>query len=59
MIAIDDYFLREAWSYFAKTPFNFSLVDCTSITVLKTAGATNIATFDKEFAKLKEVVVIR
>jgi len=36
----------------------FSFTDCTSISIMRRMNIRNIATFDRDFLKLKEVNVI-
>ena len=58
ILNIDDHILSESWNLFSKTNLNFNLVDCSILTALKLINAKYLATFDKEFNKLKEIKVI-
>ncbi|MBI2667028.1 type II toxin-antitoxin system VapC family toxin [Candidatus Woesearchaeota archaeon] len=53
IVNIDEHLLSEAWKFFSATELSLNLVDCTNVVVTKTVGAEHIATFDKEFQKLK------
>ena len=58
IINIDESILTEAWKLFSRTEFNFNLVDCTTIVTMKKANIKHIATFDKEFRNVKDIIVI-
>jgi len=50
---------EDAWRIFKKQKeTGFSFTDCTSISVMRRMNIRNIATFDRDFLKLKEVNVI-
>ena len=50
---------EDAWRIFKKQKeTSFSFTDCTSISVMRRMNIRNIATFDSDFLKLKEVNVI-
>jgi len=50
---------EEAWRIFKKQKeTDFSFTDCTSISIMRRMNIRNIATFDSDFLKLKEVNVI-
>ncbi|MGC8831968.1 MAG: type II toxin-antitoxin system VapC family toxin [Thermoproteota archaeon] len=50
---------EDAWRIFKKQKeTDFSFTDCTSISIMKRMNIRNIATFDRDFLKLKEVNVI-
>jgi len=50
---------EDAWRIFKKQKeTDFSFTDCTSISIIKRMNIRNIATFDRDFLKLKEVNVI-
>ena len=57
MINIDNHLLDEAWKFFSATELSLSLVDCTNIVIARTVSAEYIATFDKEFQKLKTIKI--
>ena len=59
ILNIDDHLLIDAWRLFSTTQFNFNLVDCTSITAIKTMNIHQIATFDKEFNNLRNIKVVQ
>lgn len=52
----DDIF-QKAWNMFQQTE-KFSFTDCATITFMETNGVNRIATFDKEFKKIKWIEVI-
>jgi predicted nucleic acid-binding protein len=58
VLNIDDHAFKEAWRLFATTKHGLSLVDCTNVIAAKLAGATGIATFDKEFRNVPGLSVI-
>src|SRR3989338_5704859 len=58
IVNIDDHMFEESWKFFNKTETALSLVDCTSIIVCRLAKTKYIATFDKEFKKVKELDVV-
>ncbi|MDI6826532.1 MAG: PIN domain-containing protein [Candidatus Aenigmarchaeota archaeon] len=50
---------EEAWTIFKKQKeTDFSFTDCTTISLMKRMGIKNIATFDKDFVKVKGINVI-
>ncbi|MGB9716951.1 MAG: type II toxin-antitoxin system VapC family toxin [Thermoproteota archaeon] len=50
---------EDAWQIFKKQrETGFSFTDCTSISLMRRMNIRNIATFDKDFLKLREVNVI-
>jgi len=55
---IDEHLLEEAWKVFSTTTLRLSLVDCTNLVALKLANTKYIATFDKEFLKVKGIIII-
>ncbi len=59
IINIDDHLLRNAWDFFVKTKSAFNLVDCTTVVTTQLGSMEYIATFDKEFEKIKEITVIK
>ena len=58
MINIDINEIRTAWDFFNKNQLTFNLVDCTNISIMNKLEIKNIATFDKEFKKVKKIKVI-
>jgi predicted nucleic acid-binding protein len=49
----------HAWREFrARSGTNLSFVDASSLAAMKIAGATRIATFDREFRKVKGIEVV-
>ncbi len=59
MLKIDDENFEDAWSLFKKQKTTkFSFTDCSTIAVMKAKDIKNIATFDKDFAKVKNLNVI-
>jgi predicted nucleic acid-binding protein len=56
---VDESSLEGAWGIFKKqTGTRFSFADCTTIRLLLETGVKNIATFDGEFRKIKNVNVV-
>lgn len=58
IVNVDEHLLGKAWRLFCKTGLNLGLVDCTSLVVMDLANSGKIATFDKEFSKVKEIEVV-
>ena len=58
IINIDDHMFEESWHLFKKTETELSLVDCSSIVICTVAKTKSIATFDKEFKKMKDFEII-
>ena len=54
---IDESVFKKAWKLF-QDENNFSFTDCTIIEFMEVFGIDKIATFDKEFKKLKNIKVI-
>ena len=46
----------EAWEIFLRNKMSFT--DCTNVSFLKLYGIAHIATFDKEFKKIKGISVV-
>ncbi len=55
---VDEHFLLEAWKLFADTSLQLNLVDCTNISLTKAYQTEYIATFDKEFQKIKHIIIV-
>lgn len=56
---IDEPIFEKAWSLFQKQKSTkFSFTDCTILTVMEENGIKNIATFDEDFKKIKEINVV-
>ncbi|MEM7825190.1 MAG: PIN domain-containing protein [Candidatus Aenigmatarchaeota archaeon] len=59
MLKIDEKDFEEAWNMFKKqSTTKFSFTDCTTVVVMKDKEIKNIATFDEDFKKVKEINVI-
>lgn len=56
--SVDELMLEAAWNYFKSTTLGLNLVDSTNLISMKKFGANKIATFDKEFKKVKGIKVI-
>ncbi len=56
LLNIDEHLLREAWKIFIKTNTTLNLVDCTNLVALTVANTKAIATFDKEFKTVANVI---
>ena len=54
---IDNLVFQKAWGIF-KQNNSFSFTDCASIASMQIFGISKIATFDKEFKKMKDIEVI-
>ena len=54
---VDEHVFIKAWKLFQDGQ-NFSFTDCTIVAFMETFGIDKIATFDKEFKKLKNIKVI-
>lgn len=50
--------LRKSWEFFRATKLGLNLVDCTNVIAAQLAGATGIATRDKEFKNVPGLKVI-
>ncbi|MBI3032033.1 type II toxin-antitoxin system VapC family toxin [Candidatus Woesearchaeota archaeon] len=59
ILSINETLLKEAWKLFNDNKSTLNLVDCTNIIAVKSLGAKYIATFDKEFEKIKEIKVLK
>ena len=57
MAKITPLIFQKAWELFQK-PNEFSFTDCTIIAFMEIFGIDKIATFDKEFKKQKNFMVI-
>lgn len=49
---------EQAWEIFIEKGKYLSFVDCSSIAVMRNMGIKKIATFDKDFKDIKDIVVI-
>ncbi|MBS3077032.1 type II toxin-antitoxin system VapC family toxin [Candidatus Pacearchaeota archaeon] len=59
MIKIDAALFDSAWNIFKEqTNTKMSFTDCTNIAIMQSSKIKNIATFDKDFEKIKEINVI-
>ncbi len=54
---VDSGIFQEAWEFFKNTE-NFNFTDCTTLAFMKTFEIKKIATFDKEFKKVKWTEVV-
>ncbi len=57
ILNIDDYLLKQSWDLFSASKTKLNLVDCTNVIVTRLLDS-QIATFDKEFLKVKDLVVV-
>ena len=55
---IDRFLLMISWKSFKDSNLTLNLVDCTNISVMEKLDIDYIATFDKEFKKVKKIKVI-
>lgn len=59
MAAIDDSIFEDAWNIFENQKDTiFSFTDCTTIALMEKEGIRNIAAFDKDFKKIKEINLV-
>ena len=58
ILVIDEHILLEAWDLLKSTPLKLNFVDCSNVIVVGITSTHFIATFDKEFAKVKSIKVI-
>ena len=59
MTKINDKDFEETWELFKKqTDTKLSFTDCSNLVIMKRMGIKNIATFDGDFRKIKEINVI-
>lgn|SRR3989338_1623426 len=58
ILSINELLLKEAWKLFNENKTALNLVDCTNVIAVKFLCAEYIATFDKEFEKVKKIKVI-
>lgn len=59
VVYIGEPVLKNAWSSFSQTSLRFGLVDCSSLAVMNELGTLLIATFDKEFEKVRGIKIIK
>ncbi|PIN80164.1 hypothetical protein COV11_04575 [Candidatus Woesearchaeota archaeon CG10_big_fil_rev_8_21_14_0_10_30_7] len=57
LMSVNDTIFRTAWKYF-HGQWNFSFTDCIILAFMRIFGITKIATFDKEFEKVKDIEII-
>ena len=58
LFTIDKHTRTLAWTQFGKSDSGLSFVDCTHLAAMRVAGATHIATFDKEFKKVPGITIV-
>jgi len=58
LAGVDATIFRKAWEIFLGKK-NFSFTDCTILAFMNLFGISKVATFDKEFEKVKGIHVIR
>ena len=59
MTKITEKDFEETWELFKKqTDTKLSFTDCSSLVIMKRMGIKNIATFDGDFRKIKEINVV-
>lgn len=59
IIKVDEKIFESSWNIFKdQKGTHFSFTDCTILALMKEKGIKDIATFDKEFKKIKEINVI-
>lgn len=59
ILEVDKSVFEDAWKTFkGQEETAFSFTDCTIIELMKKNGINNIATFDEDFTKVKEINVI-
>ncbi len=57
LVNIDKAVFEGAWDIFTKTQ-NLSFTDCSIIAFMKTFDISNLATFDKAFRQISDIIVI-
>ncbi len=57
ILKVTERIFEISWEIFKKN-INFSFTDCTNLGLMKEFGIKKIATFDKDFKKIKEIEVI-
>lgn len=55
---VDEHMLAAAWKIFSTIKWRLNMTDCTHIAVMEATSVLAIATFDKEFTKVKEINII-
>lgn len=59
LFKVEEETFGEAWALFKnQKATHFSFTDCTILALMKEKGIRNIATFDKDFKKIKDINVI-
>ncbi len=59
MLKVEDPVFKESWEVFkTQKSAKFSFTDCTTVSLMKEHKIENIATFDKDFKKIKRIKVI-
>ncbi|MBI4162976.1 MAG: type II toxin-antitoxin system VapC family toxin [Candidatus Aenigmarchaeota archaeon] len=60
IIKIDNAIIHEAWQIFkSQKGTKFSFTDCTCMALMEKFNIRNIATFDSDFKKIKEINVVQ
>ena len=60
VIKIDDLLFEETWKIFeSQKGTRFCFTDCTTLALMKNRNISNIATFDEDFGKMKQINVIK
>ena len=59
ILRVDESIFDSAWQRFkAQKQTKLSFTDCTNITLMQRNGIGEVATFDKEYRKVSEIIVI-
>ena len=58
LVCIDPKQLSGSWEVFSSTRTPLNLVDCTNVIIAQSLKNKHIATFDKEFLKIRELNII-
>lgn len=60
IIDVEKLSFEHAWKFFKEQEgTKFSFTDCTTISVMQSRNIKSIATFDKDFQKIKEINVVQ
>ena len=59
ILKVEEETLEKSWKIFMEQKeTKFSFTDCTILALMKENGIKNLATFDKDFKKIKEINII-
>ncbi len=59
ILRVDDSVFEEAWKIFkSQKETKLSFTDCSTLALMERSGIKNIATFDEDYKKIKEINVV-